>query len=94
MMPSTYRERTRAVSETGSPRPSCRSRDERNIPSPPSWNIPASNETRVRVDDFSKIMARDFPSRAVFHPTGRVLIRAARSSTRSISAGGQSFSLT
>ena len=52
------------MSETGSPRPSWMSRDERNCAAPPSCVIPASNETRVRVEDFSKIMARIFPESA------------------------------
>ena len=94
MIPSTYRESTRAVSEIGSPRPSCRSRDDRNMPKPPSWNIPASNDTLVRVEDFSKIIARLRPESAVFQPSGRALTRAARSRTFSISSGAQSFSLT
>jgi hypothetical protein len=29
----------------------------RTIDEPPSWWIPASNETRVRVDDFSNTIA-------------------------------------
>jgi hypothetical protein len=33
----------------------------KNIASPPSWIIPASKETRVLVDDFSKIIPRIFP---------------------------------
>jgi hypothetical protein len=94
MIPSAYRERTRAVSPTVSPRPSCRSREERNMASPPSWNIPASKETRVRVEDFSKIIARVFPDSALRQRTGSRLTRAARSSRPRISAGVQSFSLT
>src|ERR1051325_11029667 len=66
MMPSTYRESTRAVSAIGSPRPSCTSRGDRNKASPPSWYVPTSNETRVRVDDFMKIIARDFPASGFF----------------------------
>ena len=29
--------------------------------SPPSWRMPTSNETRVRVDGFSKIIANVWP---------------------------------
>src|SRR5438132_2229264 len=57
-MPSTYRLRTRAVSAIVSPRPNCRSFGLRKRACPPSWVIPTSNDTRVRVDDFSKIIAR------------------------------------
>ena len=62
MMPSTYRESTRAVSAIGSPRPSCTSRGERKSACPPSCQVPTSNDTRVRVDDFMKIIASDFPA--------------------------------
>src|SRR3989440_10787742 len=41
-----------------SPRPSCKSLGFRNRACPPSCVIPTSNDTRVRVDDFSKIIAR------------------------------------
>ena len=54
---SHMREMTCAESSTGSPRPSCESRVLRKIAVPPSWCIPASNESRVRVDCFSKIIA-------------------------------------
>ena len=60
---STIDEITRAVSLIGSPRPICVSADERNMALPPSWVIPASNDTRVRVDDFAKIIAITFPFR-------------------------------
>src|SRR5690554_3507074 len=49
---------TMAESSIGSPRPSCVSRGDRNMAEPPSWAMPASKDTRVRVDDFSKIIAR------------------------------------
>src|SRR6266702_1766140 len=55
---------TRAVSLIGSPRPIWESLVEMKSGCPPSWNIPTSNETRVRVEDFSKIMARVFPLRS------------------------------
>ena len=54
---STMREITRATSSTGSPRPSWVSRVVRLIAVPPSCCMPASNETRVRVECFSKIIA-------------------------------------
>lgn len=57
MMMSTIREITCAESSTGSPRPSCVSRVLMNTAWPPSWKIPASNDRRVRVELFSKIIA-------------------------------------
>ena len=45
-----------------SPRPSWVSLPVRTITSPPSWRMPTSNETRVRVDGFSKISARVLPA--------------------------------
>ena len=54
---STIREMTRATSSIGSPRDSCVSPRFRLIAMPPSWFIPASNETRVRVDAFSNTIA-------------------------------------
>ncbi|MCY1465035.1 hypothetical protein D9M71_831330 [compost metagenome] len=53
---STIRDITLAQSAIGSPRPSWVSRGERKIAWPPSWIMPASKETRVRVEAFSKIM--------------------------------------
>ena len=64
-MPCTYRDSTRAVSAMGSPRPSCMSREERNRACPPSWYMPTSNDTRVRVLDLAKIIARVFPASGV-----------------------------
>ena len=54
---STIREITRATSSIGSPRESCVSRRFRLIAMPPSWFMPASNDTRVRVDAFSNTIA-------------------------------------
>jgi hypothetical protein len=54
------------VSAIGSPRPSCTSRGERKSACPPSCQAPTSNETRVRVDDFMKIIASDFPASGFF----------------------------
>jgi hypothetical protein len=45
-----------------SPRPSCISAPVSMIDSPPSWRMPTSNETRVRVDGRSKIIASVLPS--------------------------------
>ena len=36
--------------------------------------MPASNDTRVRVEDFSKIIARDFPDSAVRQEAGAAFI--------------------
>ena len=47
-----------ALSPIGSPRPSWVSRGERKIAWPPNWIIPASNDRRVRVEAFSKIIPR------------------------------------
>jgi len=49
---------TRATSSSGSPRSICVSRVIKVITEPPSWCMPASNDTRVRVDCFSNTMAR------------------------------------
>src|SRR5579872_2714076 len=45
-----------------SPRPSWLSCVPRMIVSPPSWRIATSNDTRVRVDGFSKIIASVLPA--------------------------------
>jgi hypothetical protein len=58
MTTSTMREITRAVSSIGSARPSCESPVVMWMTEPPSWYMPASNDTRVRVDAFSNTMAR------------------------------------
>ena len=54
---ATWRESTYAVSRTDSPRVSWRSSVRSTIGWPPSSAIPASNDTRVRVDGFWKISA-------------------------------------
>jgi hypothetical protein len=56
--------------------------------------MPASKDTRVRVEDFSKIIARLFPWSAARKLAGSFLTRPARSRIAPISAGFQSFSLT
>ena len=53
---SSMRDITRALSAIGSPRPNWVSRGERKIACPPSWIMPASNDKRVRVEAFSKII--------------------------------------
>ena len=65
---STYREITRAVSAMVSPRPSCKSALFRTTTSPPSCFIPTSNETRVRVEGFSNIIASVFPAKGLSSP--------------------------
>src|SRR5512143_3452219 len=67
------------------------SRDDRNCAVPPSCVMPASNETRVRVDAFSKIIARIFPESAVRNSAGRSFIRAARAKRAATSAGVRSW---
>ena len=57
MTMSTMRVMTRATSSIGSPRPIWVSRVISVITVPPSWCMPASNETRVRVECFSNTMA-------------------------------------
>ncbi len=57
MTMSTMRETTRATSSMGSPRPSWVSPMLSTIEEPPSWWMPASNETRVRVELFSNTIA-------------------------------------
>ena len=54
---STIREMTRATSSIGSPRESWVSPRLRLIAMPPSWFMPASNDTRVRVLAFSNTIA-------------------------------------
>jgi hypothetical protein len=57
MTRSTMRVITRATSSIGSPRPSCVSRVMSVITEPPSWCMPASKDTRVRVECFSNTIA-------------------------------------
>ncbi|EAL13527.1 hypothetical protein protein [Bacillus cereus G9241] len=61
MIPSIYCDNTFAVSETVSPLPICISFPLKNIPCPPSCTIPASKDTRVRVECLSKIRPNIFP---------------------------------
>jgi hypothetical protein len=63
------------------------SRAERNSAWPPIWNMPTSNETRVRVDDFSKIIASVCPSSARRNFCGRAFMsRASSNSSCTVSA--------
>ena len=62
IMPSTMRDITLAVSDIGSPRPSCISLPLKNMACPPSCCIPVSKETRVRVEDLVNIIASVLPS--------------------------------
>ena len=62
-MASSIEDRTLAVSETGSPLDICNSELDRKIEFPPSFCIPISNETLVRVEGFSKTKPRDLLSK-------------------------------
>gem|GEM_PF-4938775 len=64
---SSMRDMTMAESLIGSPRPSWVSRGDRKIAWPPSWIMPASNDSRVRVEAFSKII----PSTRFFRGSNR-----------------------
>ena len=61
---STMEDITRALSSIGSPRPSWVSWGDRNMACPPSWAMPASNDTLVRVEDLAKIMPSTLPGKA------------------------------
>ena len=76
---ATWRESTSAVSRSDSPRVSCSSPARSTIGCPPSSTIPASNETRVRVDGFSNSSATVRPSSAR-EEAGALLRARARSS--------------
>ena len=56
----------------------------------PSRSAAAANETRVRVDGFSKKQATVSPRSASMNPCGRSFIRAARSRTASIPPASRS----
>ena len=58
---STMRDSTRAESSIGSPRPSWVSRGDRKMLAPPNCVMATSNDTRVRVEDFSKIIPSVLP---------------------------------
>ena len=61
-MPCRYRERIRPVSPIDSPRVSCSSSPRRTSGVAPSSATPTSNETRVRVEGFSKTSATERPA--------------------------------
>ena len=79
---ATWRERTYAVSRTDSPRVSWRSSVRSTIGYPPSSVIPASNDTRVRVEGFWKISATE-RLRSTSELYGAALSSSARSIRRS-----------
>src|SRR5574341_598171 len=97
---SRYRDSTRAVSATVSPRPSWISCAGKNTGWPPSWAIATSNDTRVRVEAFSKNRPTLLPANA--REGVRVLARSIKdriscadklrsdSRSRSAIAGGRS----
>ena len=70
---STYRDSTREVSSMVSSRPSWDVRPSTMTGWPPSWAMPTSNDSRVRVEFFSKMTATDLPcQRAVSGAVGLV----------------------
>ena len=77
----TYPDSERAVSAIDSPRPSCSSCGESAIGVAPSLAVAAANETRVRVDGFSKMQAMASPRSAFSQWAGAVFIAKARSSS-------------
>ena len=76
----TYPESERAVSAIDSPRPSCSSCVESVIGVAPSRAIAAANDTRVRVDGFSKMQAIASPRSSSSQRSGDAFIDEARSS--------------
>ena len=83
---ATWRENTRAVSTSDSPRESCISVSRSTSGWPPSSNTPASNDSRVRVDGAWNSSATDRPSSAR-EDSGAAFSAAARSRISSRSAG-------
>ena len=75
-----WRDSTRAVSPTDSPRESCSSSRRSTTGWPPSSKIPASNDRRVRVEGFSKMSATLRPSSAR-DDSGAAFSASARSSS-------------
>src|SRR5436305_1469622 len=82
---------TRAESAIGSPRPSWMSRLERKRAWPPICTMPTSKLTRVRVEDFSKIMPRLLSAKAVRYFLGLALTSAARRKRPATSAAVKSW---
>ena len=89
-MASQNRERIRAVSAIVSPRPSCISPGFNTTGRPPSSPTATSNETLVRVDGFSKIIATERPSRLRACSRRRFFSSAARRIAAACSAGVRS----
>ena len=75
-----WRDSTRAVSPTDSPRESCSSSRRRTTGWPPSSKTPASKDSRVRVECFSKMSAMLRPSSAR-DDSGAAFSASARSSS-------------
>jgi hypothetical protein len=74
------------VSSIVSPRPSWTSSEKSGTGWPPVWAIAISNETRVRVEGFSKISATDRPRSASATSPGWAFTFAARSSSEASSS--------
>ncbi len=91
--PCTIRPSTLAVSLMGSPLPNCISFPERNIGNPPSSRTPTSNETRVLVEDFVKIMAHVCPAKGWEICAPRSDFSRTASSTRAEISGALSCSM-
>ena len=85
MIASHILDKTLAVSATVSPRPSCIEPLSMTILDPPSWRIAISNETRVRVLLFSKIIARTW-SASGRSASGLPFGQSARAALRSIAS--------
>ena len=85
---STWRERTSAVSRTDSPRESCISSGRRIIGWPPSSTMPASKDTRVRVEAFWKTSAT-IRSRSASDERGAAFSSPARASSGEQLIGAQ-----
>ena len=81
---ATWRESTSAVSRGASPRESCSSSARSTTAWPPSSSMPTSNDTRVRVEGFSKINATLRPDSAC-EERGARFSSSARSSSASSS---------
>jgi hypothetical protein len=75
-----------------SSRPSCIVRASMISGWPPSWAMPISKDSRVRVELFSKITATDRGPASGLRPNGSALNSAARSSTSRCSSGVRSSS--
>ncbi len=81
------------MSSIVSPRPSCRSVEFSTTACPPLELTATSNETRVRVDGFSKISATDLPPRWFANAAGSAFTAAASRSRSASSSGVRSSTL-